>query len=381
MPQSCSPSRDWDYDSEPLLFDDEFCQNLLKDLQMLPTPPQSPPTKPGVAEPLSCVDQLEFVSELLLEDQDFLPQSFSWGGELIRSYGTSKDQRPEVSEDCLWRSDKGAGEKLSSSPLLSDIDTDIFQEIAATTLHCQGGALECSALRSRDLLQDSLENSASSSEDGSLSGSASCSGSETSASDSEEEIDVVTVEKRRRGGVACAESRARRAESQREQQRAMKRCHLEIQQQHNYAAPCPSPSPSRSPSPPARRPEASHSRHKRVRTERQQHGAGRGRGSGGSAARLSADMEEEERRRTHNVMERQRRNELKNCFLRLRDHVPELSNNDKASKVVILKKARECIRGLEGEGRKLGSKSEALRHRQDQLKHRLEQLSRVKAAH
>lgn len=86
--------------------------------------------------------------------------------------------------------------------------------------------------------------------------------------------------------------------------------------------------------------------------------------------------DEEEKRHTHNVMERQRRNELKNCFLRLRDNVPELSNNDKASKVVILKRARDSIRGLELEGQRLNAKRDKLRDGQEQLKAKLEQLRR-----
>lgn len=76
-------------------------------------------------------------------------------------------------------------------------------------------------------------------------------------------------------------------------------------------------------------------------------------------------------------MERQRRNELKNCFLRLRDNVPELSNNDKASKVVILKRAKESIRNLETENHRLTQKKDKLRERQEQLKVRLERLKRL----
>ncbi len=74
------------------------------------------------------------------------------------------------------------------------------------------------------------------------------------------------------------------------------------------------------------------------------------------------------------MMERQRRNELKNCFMRLRDNVPELSHNDKASKVVILKKARDCIYGLEDEGHRLESTRDKLRVKQEELKARLEKL-------
>ncbi|XP_069035519.1 myelocytomatosis oncogene homolog [Lepisosteus oculatus] len=358
MPQSClSPCRDWDGSSEPLLFDEEFCRVLLKDFQMFPTPPQSPPIKPGFEEPLSTLDRLELMSELLMEDPDLIQHSLGWPGELSPPRGAAppaggKDQRPAVSEDCLWRgaSEKCAEEKLSASPLLSDIDTRIFEEIAATTLDCHGAALA-------GPLQDSLERSACSSEDGSLSAGSSSSSS-SSSSDSEEEIDVVTVRRRRRAWSAGR--RARHAEGQ----RAAKRRHLDIQQQHNYAAPCPSP----------RRPEP-----KRARAEpaRPPSAAGRPRPP---AAGPASDPEEEERRRTHNVMERQRRSELKGCFLRLRDHVPELSRNDKASKVLILKKAREHIRGLEAQGRALEAARDAARRRQEQLQHSLGRLRRRKAA-
>ncbi|KAG7478214.1 hypothetical protein MATL_G00078480 [Megalops atlanticus] len=368
MLQSFSPSHYWDYDSEPLLFDEEFCQSLMKDLQTLPTPPQSPPIKTGLDKPLSKVDQLELVSELLLEDQDFF--HLGWNCDLNHGAGKAetgsrKDQGPEVSDDCLWQclSDRFSEEKLSSvlstSPLLSDIDTGIFEEIAGSTLDCHGAALECQSLQNEDFLQDSCEQNETS-DYSSLS-----TGSDSSNSDSEEEIDVVTVRK------SCASSQREQTESRR-QPRAAKRCQLEIQQeiqlQHNYAAPCPD-------SPP-RRPDASASSsppHKRARTEphHRHHQPASGR------ARQAAELEDEEvRRRTHNVMERQRRNELKNCFLRLRDKVPELSNNDKASKVVILKKARDSIRGLEAESLRLAAKKDKLRQRQEQLKARLEQLRR-----
>lgn len=74
------------------------------------------------------------------------------------------------------------------------------------------------------------------------------------------------------------------------------------------------------------------------------------------------------------MMERQRRNELKNCFMRLRDSVPELSHNDKASKVLILKKARDSIYALEDKGHRLQAKRNKLRAKQEELKARLEQL-------
>ncbi|XP_046892790.1 myelocytomatosis oncogene homolog [Hypomesus transpacificus] len=375
MLQSFSQSQDWFY-PEPLLFDDEFCQSLMKDLQSLPTPPQSPPMKAGLnSKPLSKEDQLSYVSDILLEDQDL---QLNWNCDFFNNVnGTeSKDQRPEESEDCLWHclgDNKSMEEKLSSvlssSPLLSDIDTRIFEEIAGSTLDCHRVALACQALESEDLLQDSQE---SSSDYGSAGGEFST----NSSSDSEEEIDVVTVRK-----PSSSSPQPQSAdESLRLQQQ---RHHLEIQQQHNYAAPCPA-SPLR-PEPASMSPSGYHSKRSRgsESSHRHHHHSGRSSSSsrhhhhGSGSSRQSLDVEdEEERRRTHNVMERQRRNELKNCFLNLRDNVPELSQNDKASKVVILKRARDGIRSLEVEGRRLQARKDKLRDRQEKLKARLEQLRR-----
>lgn len=360
MLQSFSPSHDWFYDSEPLLFDEELCQSLM---QSIPTPPQSPPLKTDLSKELSKEDQLELVSELLLEDQDFLQLSRLCDFMHDNDGAIVKDQQSDVSDDCLWHLGEKSLDKLpvlSTSPLLSDIDTYIFEEIAGSTLQCHDVALENKSSEKDDFLLDSQEQNESSSDYGSLSAEG-----ESSTSDSEEEIDVVTV----RRSSTRSQHREQQEESRREQLRALKRCHLEIQQQHNYAAPRPS-SPVRT--------EHHSSASKRPRTSDLSQRLSLSGRSRGLASRHSADMEdEEERRRTHNVMERQRRNELKNCFLRLRDHVPELSNNDKASKVVILKRARDSIRSLEVENQKLNSKKDKLRERHDWLKTRLEQLRRL----
>lgn len=159
-----------------------------------------------------------------------------------------------------------------------------------------------------------------------------------------------------------------RHQKQEEEQRALQRHHFEIQLQHNYAAPCPaSPPPSSS-----KRPRGGNSSSRYSHSSRSSSSSSRY--SHHSSRNSTETEDEEERRRTHNVMERQRRNELKNCFMRLRDNVPELSHNDKASKVVILKKARDCIYGLEGENHRLQSKRDKLRAKQEELKARLEQL-------
>ncbi|XP_060724440.1 myelocytomatosis oncogene homolog [Tachysurus vachellii] len=344
MLPSRSPPHDWLVESEPLLFDDEFCQSLIKDLQSIPTPPQSPPGKGGLGRSLSSVDQLELVSELLLEDGDLLHWNWSCdlGDERVKS---------DVSDDCLWScaAEKSAEEKmsvLSTSPLLSDIDTEIFAEIVGSTLDCSGAAAACQATtQSEKLIRNSPEFSETSSDYGSLSAAG------ESSSDSEEEIDVVTV----RRCNTFTRSKQHKDDSKREQEQALKRCHLEIQQQHNYAAPRPASPPPPSPSV------------KRVRGNTRHF-----------TSRHACDLDDDdERRRSHNVMERQRRNELKNCFQRLRDHVPELSYNDKASKVMILKRAKESIRNLETERQELSKTRDRLRHKQENLKARLELLKRL----
>nr|XP_046240922.1 myelocytomatosis oncogene homolog [Scatophagus argus]XP_046240923.1 myelocytomatosis oncogene homolog [Scatophagus argus] len=373
MLQSFTQSQDWLY-SEPLLFDDEFCQSLMKDLQSLPTPPQSPPMKAGVvgSKPLSKEDQLSYVSDILLEDHDMQ----LWNYDFFHSDAAEKDGEPsqpcspleESNEDCLWQcltADKSLEEKLvssvlGSSPLLSEINTSIFEDIASSTLDCQN-------------LMDTQEPS-DTSDYGSTGGELST----YSSSDSEEEIDVVTV-------VRCSSSPSplpsladlsvrQQKQEEEEQQRALQRHHFEIQLQHNYAAPCPaSPPPSSSSNKRPRGGDGSSRFHHSSRSSSSSSSSS-SRHHHHSSRNSTETEDEEERRRTHNVMERQRRNELKNCFMRLRDNVPELSHNDKASKVVILKKARDCIYGLEDESHRLQSKKDKLRAKQEELKARLEQL-------
>ncbi|XP_029908247.1 myelocytomatosis oncogene homolog [Myripristis murdjan] len=398
MLQSFAQPHDWLY-SEPLLFDDEFCQSLMKDLQSLPTPPQSPPNKLGLGgcQPLSKEEQLSFVSDILLEDHDmnlglnydFFHSSSSAAEKEECGRSCSFSTSPsaclplalEESDDSLWRclggdrilGEKAASSVLSTSPLLSDIDTSIFEEIAGSTLDCQ------------DLLE-AQEPSEATSDYGSAGGELST----YSSSDSEEEIDVVTVARRPSSPspLPSLADLSVRQQRQEEEQRALQRHNFEIQQQHNYAAPCPaSPPPSSSSS------SSSSSSNKRPRggdgpsrlhySSRSSSCASSPSSSTSSSSssrsqyssRHSAETEdEEERRRTHNVMERQRRNELKNCFMRLRDNVPELTHNDKASKVVILKKARDCIRGLEDEGQRLRARRDKLREKQEALKAKLERL-------
>ncbi|XP_042529033.1 myc proto-oncogene protein [Dipodomys spectabilis] len=188
----------------------------------------------------------------------------------------------------------------------------------------------------------------------------------TTSSDSEEEpedeeeIDVVSVEKRQsstkrsESGSSPAGGHSRPPHSP----LVLKRCHVSTHQ-HNYAAP---PS-TRKDYPAIKKAKLDSGRVlKQISNNRK------------CASPRSSDTEENDKRRTHNVLERQRRNELKRSFFALRDQIPELENNEKAPKVVILKKATTYILSIQVEEQKLASEKDLLRKRREQLKHKLEQL-------
>ncbi|NWI00318.1 MYC protein, partial [Tichodroma muraria] len=189
----------------------------------------------------------------------------------------------------------------------------------------------------------------------------------TTSSDSEEEqeedeeIDVVTLAEANEYESSTESSSTETSEEHSKPHHSplvLKRCHVNIHQ-HNYAAP---------PSTKVEYPAA-----KRLRLD-----------SGRVLKQISnnrkcfsprtSDSEENDKRRTHNVLERQRRNELKLSFFALRDQIPEVANNEKAPKVVILKKATEYVLSIQSDEHRLIAEKEQLRRRREQLKHKLEQL-------
>lgn len=84
--------------------------------------------------------------------------------------------------------------------------------------------------------------------------------------------------------------------------------------------------------------------------------------------------ENETSRATHNVLERQRREDLKIRFQVLRDSIPEIVDNERAPKVMILKKARECVLQLNREEGRLMADKELERQRRLILLERLNML-------
>ncbi|XP_009072317.1 PREDICTED: myc proto-oncogene protein, partial [Acanthisitta chloris] len=176
----------------------------------------------------------------------------------------------------------------------------------------------------------------------------------------DEEIDVVTLAEANES-ESSTESSTETSEEHSKPHHSplvLKRCHVNIHQ-HNYAA---SPS-TKVEYPAAKRLKLDSGRVlKQISNNRK------------CSSPRTSDSEENDKRRTHNVLERQRRNELKLSFFALRDQIPEVANNGKAPKVVILKKATEYVLSIQSDEHRLIAEKEQLRRRREQLKHKLEQL-------
>ena len=98
----------------------------------------------------------------------------------------------------------------------------------------------------------------------------------------------------------------------------------------------------------------------------------------GSSSRSSSDSEdglsEGSKRAQHNVLERKRRNDLKSSFMRLREVIPELLNQERAAKVVILKKATDYIYQLQQEDTSLLVDLSHQKRKQERLKNHIKRL-------
>jgi hypothetical protein len=105
--------------------------------------------------------------------------------------------------------------------------------------------------------------------------------------------------------------------------------------------------------------------------------------SSGSHTGNSSDSEDcyepQGKRAQHNVLERQRRNDLKSSFLMLRDSVPDLGTNERAPKVVILRKAVDFCNNLTYTNRQLQAQRDHYRQVHERLKRRLLALRREAA--
>ncbi|XP_044025849.1 N-myc protein [Siniperca chuatsi] len=394
--------------------------------------PGEPATASPEADPLGfgLGDPLDWASELLL-----LPEDDIWGtsddGDL---FGSALDTNPNsiIIQDCMW-SGFSAREKLervvteklgkaistatggdrnvcvkapevvSRSSVSECVDPTV---VFPFPVHKKNGSRDSPGTVNASTTHESAPSDSEEEDDDEEEEEE----DEEEEEEDDEEIDVVTVEKRRSTinkaspmatgtvtisvhpksqdarGIVSGSGVVSRFVSRVPQELILKRSSVH-QQQHNYAAPSPytsddDPAPppkkqktSDTPRPPTRTISSSSSSSSTSCSSFTSTSGARSKrsASGDSSPRGSSDSEDSERRRNHNILERQRRNDLRSSFLTLRDHVPELAHNEKAAKVLILKKATEYVSSLETEEMRLQREKDRLQARRQQLMRRLEQ--------
>ncbi|MEQ2194116.1 hypothetical protein XENOCAPTIV_023625, partial [Xenoophorus captivus] len=375
MPAIISKNSDLEFDSlQPCFYPDEddfyLCgpdaappgEDIWKKFELLPTPPLSPSRAALPGEPAAATaspeadllgfglgDPLDWASELLL-----LPEDDIWGasddGDL---FGSVLDTNPNniIIQDCMW-SGFSAREKLERV-----VTEKLGKAISTASAGARSAYVRVPEVVSRSTVSECVDptivfpfpvNKKSCSRDES-------------------------------GTINAFISRA-------PQELILKRSSVH-QQQHNYAAPSPYASDDDL-TPPPKKQKTSEAPRPPIRTAstcstssslscNSAHSVAGPRSkrctSGDSSPRGGSDSEDSERRRNHNILERQRRNDLRSSFLTLRDHVPELAHNEKAAKVLILKKATEYVCSLETEEMRLQQEKDRLQTRRQQLLRRLEQ--------
>ncbi|XP_047187948.1 transcriptional regulator Myc-B-like isoform X2 [Scophthalmus maximus] len=372
-----STNYDYDYDAvQPYFLDGEEedfypppCSQLLlgpgediwKKFELLPTPPLSPsrrPPPPPSGVPLSdLLDEGRSPSAAFL--QSFIIQDCMWSSSFAAA---TKLEKVVSLRLALLRSrrDSSTANNNNNNNNNNNATTDgaaagpvggaqvNLQDKAATDCVDPSAVFPHSALSGRsgdgaakeagsELCLDSPPLSSSDRDSG---------GGGGGGGDEDEEIDVVTVDRRKV---------SRRSTSS---PLVLKRCHVNVDQ-HNYAA---APQPS------------AQSAGKRPRSEFTCASGRRRCWSPRSEGEEEEDDDDDDRRTTHNVLERQRRNELKMSFAALRDEIPAVANNEKTAKVAILKRATSFVGELREEERRLRTVKEELRKRSRATKRRLEQL-------
>ncbi|XP_041096675.1 protein L-Myc-1b isoform X1 [Polyodon spathula] len=335
------------------------------------TPPMSPiwSLEGGLQSPPSAGDKLEWVSQCLGQDH---------GEE-----GTYKIDTEEIFgnlssiivQDCMWsgfsatqRLEKVVNERLSNCG--ARVTQTTQTGTASPGAHPAAAAQNASALNNNSPAADCVDPAAVLPNPFTVrSKNQASSGSECRTDSEDEEIDVVTVEsKQNRRKPVTITVRADPLDP------CMKRFHISIhQQQHNYAAPSPDSYPDPEPQPkrikqepltpppeePDFRPALLQRRH-----------------SSKPASPQSSDAEDTDKRKTHNYLERKRRNDLRSRFLALRDEIPDLADCPKTPKVVILTKATEYLKVLHASEKHKTQERKQLKCQQQQLLRKLAKLKR-----
>ncbi|XP_051949493.1 protein L-Myc-1b-like [Xyrauchen texanus] len=363
-------------------------EDIWKKFELVPTPPMSPVRiLEGTTSP-SAGDRFEWVSQFLGQDDE------QDGQCKLNAEETLENLSSIIIQDCMWSSFSASQqqlEKVVSERLSCSAQTKLASKAQCVPADSPGlNSLTTDCVDPAAVLTFPLSSSCKKQV-------SSGSESRTDSSD-DEEIDVVTVEHKQ--NKSCLVNTRKpvtitvRADPY---DPCMKRFHISIhQQQHNYAARSPDSYPEDDPprkkirqetlppwpvstpqtaecKPPissltfsAPSPTASACpAHTSYDLKSQ------------PSSPQSSDCEDTDKRKTHNFLERKRRNDLRSRFLALRDEIPSLVDCPKTPKVVILTKATEYLRTLHASDKQKAQEKKRLKSRQQQLLRRLAELKRA----
>ncbi|XP_066573425.1 protein L-Myc-1b [Amia ocellicauda] len=360
-----------DHDSEEDFYKSTApSEDIWKKFELVPTPPMSP---------IRSIDKLEWVSQFLGQDEE---QEGQYKIDTEEIFGNLSSI---IIQDCMWsgfsasqRLEKVVNERLSGSaqvrsphpgqtasakPQPCPLDTSILNSSATDCV--DPAAVLTYPFNSGCKKQAS-------------------SGSESRTDSEDEEIDVVTVESKQNKHLMNGRKPVTITVRADPHDPCMKRFHISIhQQQHNYAAPSPdtlpeddppvakrikrepSPEPLLLPPSPAPTPSPEKPSFSPQHSPETMPGSPQ-----------SSDTEDTDKRKTHNYLERKRRNDLRSRFLALRDEIPGLVDCPKTPKVVILTKATEYLRLLHASDKHKTQERKQLKSRQQQLLRKLAELKR-----
>ncbi|KAF4100274.1 protein L-Myc-1b [Onychostoma macrolepis] len=357
-------------------------EDIWKKFELVPTPPMSPVrTLEGTAP--SPGDRLEWMSQFLGQDDE------QEGQCKLNAEETLENLSSIIIQDCMW-SGFSAGQQQEK--VVSDRLSCSAQSKLSSKAQCVPAdnslATDCvdpAAVLTFPLSSSCKKQVSSGSE------------SRTDSSD-DEEIDVVTVEhKQNKSRFVNARKPVTITVRADPYDPCMKRFHISIhQQQHNYAARSPDSYPEEEPprkkirqetlqprlcstpqTPERKNPLPSPS----VPTPSQTVSTSPTHTSyhlkSQPSSPQSSDCEDTDKRKTHNFLERKRRNDLRSRFLALRDEIPGLVDCPKTPKVVILTKATEYLRTLHVRDKQKAQEKKQLKNRQQQLLRRLTELKRA----
>ncbi|XP_075581400.1 N-myc proto-oncogene protein-like [Pelecanus crispus] len=347
-------------------------EDIWKKFELLPNPPLSP----GQAR--------LWASELLL----LPPEDELWGGSDRGDFsstglGVTNNLNSIIVQDCMWsgfsiwdKLEQAGSEKLQGKPPpggpppppppLGATTASGRTELSNAVPKCVDPAMAFPKNKREAAAGCAGDSWASSS-----SGDDTCSNSDDEdeeEEDEEEQIDVVTVEERRSSSNKAATTltitvRPKNTTflSIRTQQNELilKHCAL-IHQQHNYATPSPYMESEDAPPQKKLKPKVPCPLKPTIQPKPK------------SSSPRNSDSEDTRCRRSQNFLEHLWRKSLQSSFLTLRGHVPELVKNEKAPRIVILKKAIEYVHSLQAEEQKLLLEKEKLQARQQQLLKKIE---------